>query len=98
MRPVGFSKSRPGKGTRQRVSICENAASDNCITWRMQLEQEHLARLEGAETSSRRRPEIDLGEIWLLSQHLEPVSVGHSDNEVNPGHFMPIARRSFLKR
>jgi len=49
----------------------------------MQFEQEQLARLEGAKVGSRRCPEIDLAEVRLPPQHLEPVPVGDGDDEVD---------------
>ena len=49
----------------------------------MELEQEQFTRLEGTEVRRRGRPEIDLAQVRLPSQHFEPVSVRDGDDEID---------------
>ena len=58
-----------------------------------QFEQEQLARLEGTEVCRRGRPEIDLAEVRMPPQFLEPVSVGDSDDEIDA--HLQILRKFF---
>ena len=53
------------------------------VARRVQLEQEQLARLKRPEVRRRGCPEIDLAQVRLPPQHLEPVSVGDGDDEVD---------------
>ena len=44
----------------------------------MQLEQEQLTRPKGTEVCRRRRPEIDLAKVRLMTKHLKPVAIRYS--------------------
>ena len=87
-RAVRLAERFPGQRTRQCVGVGEDAAPADHIARRVQLEQEQLARLERPEIGGRRRPEIDLGKVRPLPQHVEPVAIRDGDDEVD-AHCQP---------
>jgi hypothetical protein len=76
----------------------EDPAADDEVPRRVELEQKQLARRQRLEGLVRRRPEIDLRQVRLPPQQVEPVAVGNGYDEVD-GHsrrslpITPIASR-----
>src|SRR4051812_31388046 len=54
----------------------------------MELEEEKLAGLQGLEGGPRRCPKVDLRQIPALAKVIEPVAIGHGDNQLD-GHRAP---------
>jgi hypothetical protein len=48
----------------------------------MKLEKEQLARLQRLERRRGWRPKVDLSQIRSRTQMVEPISVGHGNNEI----------------
>ena len=59
----------------------EDPAADDEVPRRVELEQKQLARRQRLEGLVRRRPEIDLRQVRLLPQQVEPVAVGDGYDE-----------------
>ena len=79
----------------QRFSIVKNAPTHDKIARRVQLEQEQFARLEHPEVRRRWCLEIDLTQVRLPPQHLEPASVCDGDDEVDAhGQSLPSGATS----
>ena len=53
------------------------------VARRMQFEQKEFAGLKRTKICGRWCPEINFGEVWLRSQHFEPVVIGDGDYKVD---------------
>jgi hypothetical protein len=88
-RPVCLMKCLPGQRAGEGVCVGEEATAYDKIERRMQFEKKQLARLQGLERCSPRRPKVDLKESRLGSEKFKPIPIGHSDKKPN-GHAIKV--------
>jgi hypothetical protein len=79
---VGVLECLPSERARKGICVGEDTTADDQVARRVEFEQKHLTWLECAKIGSRWRPEVHLVEVLMTPQHLEPITIGYGDYEV----------------